>query len=171
MPEPVSPRRFITEFQPGELLHDFIDPETGLRFLVTRGWFSFCAYVGVQADHALAGLEEFRFRCHWGVNYQAWGQADSPLAAGWYWWGWDYGHAGDVVSFMQGLPENISDEELAHIKRMEDLRNDTSSRSGLPPGKNWTLEEVVEDSFDVLMELRNGLKESEKFARLLHTAK
>lgn len=79
-----STPRYAADFAPGTTLHDHIDPESGLRLLVVRGPFTFCGYLGVKADHALAGLEELEFPCHCGVSYQTWGAAGTPWEEGWY---------------------------------------------------------------------------------------
>jgi hypothetical protein len=147
-----KPKRYARDFAVGERAFDHTDVESGLRALVTRGGFSFCAYVGVQADHTLAGLEDFEFDCHWGVNWSSWGDGDY-LPTGWYWWGWDYGHAFDRVDF-PGLPPEVQ------------ARLDAMWESFQMPQKDWTVEEVTQDALDVLVTLREQLAHSEQLATL-----
>lgn len=149
MDRPALPPRRARDFAPGQVLFDFTDAQSGLRALVVRGPYSFCAYVGVQADHALAGLEEFEFDCHWGITWRAWGD-DAPNPAGWYWWGWA-GHAGDRLAFdLQPLPPEIA-------RQLERLLRGT---------KDWTVEEVALHAQDVLMQLREQLAHSAELAQL-----
>ena len=151
------------------MLRDYVDPASGLRILVTRGFASFCAYVGVQADHALAGLETLDFGCHFGITLQTWGQADTVWPEGWYWWGWDYGHYTDAMEFPAELTEDV--DSVFH-ELQEALARLTSAVGGKPTRpscKRWTLDEVFEDAVDVLMNLKTALEQSEQQLRgLLH---
>ncbi|PNG49820.1 MULTISPECIES: hypothetical protein [unclassified Variovorax] len=162
MPEQSSPRKFVSDFREGELLYDHTDPESGLRLLVTRGGFCFCAYVGVEADHTLAGLDDFSFPCHWGVNFTTWGKPGTSWPEGWFWWGWDYGHAFDARDFLADLPEDTP-ESLRELLRQTDSRR-MEPGPGVPRVKNWTLDAVILDGLDVVMELREALQASNEFS-------
>lgn len=152
MPDSEKPKRYARDFAVGEVVFDHTDADSGLRALVLRGSWAFCAYVGVQADHTLAGLEELEFRCHWGITWSAWGD-DAPHPAGWYWWGWDYGHAFDKVDFPD-LPPGLQ----ARLDALRDLYP--------TPSKDWTVEEVTQDALDVLVTLREQLAHSAELAQL-----
>ena len=134
---------------------------------MTRGYTSFCAYVGVRADHALESLEELEFSCHWGITFRGNASAEMPLDAEWYWWGWDYAHAFDAFEFP---PETIAALE----EHLEDHPGLTALLgAGERHGRNrkrWTLDEVFEDALDVVMDLKNALSHSKELAGLLTRA-
>lgn len=96
----------------GDILYDEIDPRTGLRGLIIRGPFSFCAYVGAPRDHLLDGIEDLNIDCHFGLNYSGWGDGFRPVD--WFWWGWDYGHFTDMTTMadmlLELLPKDIQPE-------------------------------------------------------------
>jgi hypothetical protein len=158
VPDSEKPKRYARDFTFGERLFDHIDLGSGLRALVLRGPFCFCAYVGVQADHTLAGLEEFDFECHWGITWKSWGD-DEFLPAGWYWWGWDYGHAGDRMDLPEMPPE---------FKELFDELDELLASEGIVKRapKDWTVEEVTQDALDVLVTLREQLAHSAQLAQL-----
>ncbi|MBK6616325.1 hypothetical protein [Ottowia sp.] len=133
-------------FEVGEVVRDFCDPASGLRGLVVRGGMSWCAYVGAPNEHALHGFEELRFDCHHGVNYTNQGEDSAFLPHGWYWWGWDYAHAGDATIMPPELAQFY--ERLAAGRKL----------------KVWTLDEVAEEVLDVLMSLRVAIEANEKLA-------
>lgn len=162
--QPTDLLRFASDYPVGTLLRDFVDPDSGLRMMVVRGPFSFCAYVGVKADHALAGLEELEFSCHHGVTFQQWGAADSQWPEGWYWWGWDYAHFTDFIDFEGALPADAPPEVREHTAKMQRQLMDGLGHSR---PKNWALGEVVEDTLDVMMELKQALTQSAEWASLL----
>jgi hypothetical protein len=137
-----------------------------LRLLVVRGPGSFCAYLGVKADHALAGLEELEFPCHCGVTFQAWGAAGTPWETGWYWWGWDYAHFMDAADFTTELPPDAPEEVREALRELSAMRNNRPLMGGFRP-KNWTVEEVFEDGLDALFELKTALEANEKLAATL----
>ncbi|KVP75585.1 hypothetical protein WJ96_07705 [Burkholderia ubonensis] len=128
---------------------------------------SFCAYVGVKADHALAELEELWFPCHFGINYRGWGKQGSPREAGWYWWGWDYAHWRDHVDYQAMLPPDASDEEKKVFEKVNALMNRSEPYYGFGPRKKWTVDEVFEDALDALMELKTSLEKSKTLTALL----
>ncbi len=77
----------------------------GIRFLVLRGSVALTAYVGIPFNHPLAGLDydTIPLDCHGGLTYAGPGDGYSK-AFGWFWYGWDYGHAGDRT-FLRGPGE------------------------------------------------------------------
>jgi hypothetical protein len=80
----------------------FIGPQ--LRFVIKRGG-ALCAYIGIPyqhpkyGTHRAAGLsqdEAPNIPCHGGVTYSDHFLPVSPIG-GWWWYGWDYAHAGDAI--------------------------------------------------------------------------
>lgn len=152
--------RYAKDFPVGAVCVDFQDPESGLRGLVVRGPFSFCAYVGAPENHALYALEELEFRCHFGITFRGHGEAAGPLPEGWYFFGWDYAHFSDQLS----APELFQlDEHSEEAKLLKDFfeRLPFSGK----PRKAWTVEEVTEDVLDALVELKKALQESAQYAQ------
>ena len=156
MDEPDRPKRYARDFKVGDVIWDYTDPESGLRALVARGTFALVAYVGVQADHTLAELEDFDFRCHGDITWRAWGEGECGREQGWYWWGWDYGHAFDRPHF--DLPAHLQAEMDAMLERIW-------KDSPFKP-KDWTVEEVCDDAVNVLVELKEALAHSAELAQL-----
>ncbi len=74
----------------------FVDRMYGerVRFLILRGPMSLCAYLGVPISHPMAGKKcsETELRCHGGLSLARVGCVGTGLAAGFYWYGWDYAH-------------------------------------------------------------------------------
>lgn len=114
--------------------------EDGLRFIILRGPASFCAYVGVPKDHPLAGFDYddlMGVSAHGGLTYAGNGITGSP--DGYYWYGWDYAHAGDVSVYdYKYSKDSISEEH------------------------DWTVAEIVKDSWDTLYDFKKLLKLAEK---------
>lgn len=137
-------------------MRDFIVPETSIRVLVARPDFCFCAYLGVARGHVLAGIEKIAVNCHWGLNFQEWGREGSWLETDWYWWGWDYGHAGDVTDFEHMLVgQSTQDPSLLMLK---ELMESAPQRMRL---KDWTVDEIVEDAVDAAVKLNQQLQEQQ----------
>lgn len=154
--------RYAKDFPEGTVCVDLQEPQTGLRGMVIRGPFSFCAYVGAPENHALYSLEELEFRCHFGITFRGQGSEVGCLPAGWYFFGWDYAHFTDRLALdpLQGLVFGDSREAEA----LQALFEKTTSGQFR---KDWTVEEVTEDVLDVLVELREALQQSERFAQAL----
>lgn len=163
MAEPTDLLRFASDYPVNAVLRDYTDDTSGLRYLVVRGPFSFCAYVGVPADHALSSLEELDFECHYGITFQQWGAAGTPWPEGWYWWGWDYGHYCDRIDWEAMLPAGTPKEVELEFLRM------AQSLDGLGGLKthDWTLAEVTEDVLTAMSALAEQLAQSQAFASLL----
>lgn len=112
------------------VLQDFLIAGTPLRGLIVQGPFSLCAYLGVPREHWLAHMEELDFPCHWGVTFSA--EGDGELRpADWYWYGWDYAHAGDALQLPPELKALLP----------ESLRPGRQA-------KQWTVEEVEHEVID-----------------------
>ncbi len=120
------------------ILRDFLIAGTPLRGLVVQGPFSLCAYLGVPLEHWLAQVDELQFDCHWGVTFA--GEGDGQIRpAGWYWYGWDYAHAGDAMDFPEAVRALLP----------EGLRQ--------PRGKRWTVDEVEHEVIDAAQSLHAQL--------------
>lgn len=107
--------------------------ENGVRYLIMRGGASLCAYVGVPADHPLAGhsSEDVSLDCHGGLTWASEGEGDSAgRPTGWYWYGWDYAHAGD--------------RSLYDVKHPD--------MPAIPGEREWTVEDVQKEIWDVTYE-------------------
>lgn len=85
----------LAELESGTILEDAY--ENGVRYLIVRGPCALCAYVGVPLDHPLAGrsYEGINLDCHYGLTFAKEGAENNYRPAGWFWYGWDYGHLGD----------------------------------------------------------------------------
>lgn len=134
------------------IVKDFLVPDSPFRGLILQGELCLLAYIGVPEAHWLADMEELRFDCHWCVSWRAPGDGVCR-PAGWYWYGWDYGHAGDYVS----SPELDAIRELVKAKGLV--------MPSLNGGKRWTVEEVMLDVIDVAVNLQAALAQAEDCAR------
>lgn len=129
--------------------HDWI--EDGVRCLVMRGPSSWNAYIGIPKDHPLAGFgyEDIPISVHGGLTFARSGEGE-PI--GWpedrYWYGWDYGHAGDCCSYNHD-PRITSDagRELCRLAE-----------------KHWTADDVKREISEALWEFNKLVKLAEKIA-------
>ena len=122
----------------GRIVYDVFDE--GLRFIIMRGPASWCAYVGIPKDHPLAGFSygDIGFiNAHGGLTFASEGEKQWP--EGYYWYGWDYAHPGD-----------ISTHDLKYGGRVS------------PDEKDWTVEEIITDSRDTLYEFKALMRFSER---------
>lgn len=125
----------------GTIVHDIL--EDGLRFIIMRGPFHFCAYIGVPKDHPLAGFEYDAISfvsAHGGFTFAGEGTKENKWPEGYYWYGWDYGHYGDRSYYASEITSTISE------------RND----------KDWTIEEVIKDSWGALYDFKKLRSLAEK---------
>jgi hypothetical protein len=126
-----------------EVGHIFVDKfDEGLRFLIMRGPFHLCAYVGVPESHPLAGqnYDDLPIQCHGGLTFAAKGgeKLGETWPAGFYWYGWDYGHLDDQT-IMPKVP-GLSDRG----------------------GHKWTVSEVEGDSWQALYEFKRLVRVAER---------
>ena len=122
----------------GAILHDEFDE--GLRFIVMRGPSTLCAYVGVPEGHPLAGFNYAALPsvdAHGGLTFSKMGGGGWP--AGYYWYGWDYGHSGDYPFYYDEHPS-------------------------LAPtgGKKWLVEDVLEDKRATLYDFKHLMRLAEQ---------
>ena len=77
---------------------DWVDGE--YRGLVLRGPGSVNAYIGIRSDHPLYGMDydDIPIDCHGGLTFAREGNGDI-WPSGYWWYGWDYSHAGDAVFY------------------------------------------------------------------------
>jgi hypothetical protein len=80
--------------------------------MIMRGPVSVNAYVGVRPGHPLYGLDynSLDVRCHGGLTYASEGTGEI-LPAGFWWFGWDYAHAGDKCFFDLDRPLGFNQME------------------------------------------------------------
>lgn len=83
---------------PQKIYYDWMHRD--YRCLVMRGPVSLCAYIGVPPEHRYYGKDynEVDLRCHYGLTFSS--EGDGKIRPKGYWWfGWDYAHFGDVTFF------------------------------------------------------------------------
>ena len=120
----------------------FVDRfDEGVRFLIMRGPFHLCAYIGIPLDHPLAGHDygSLPLDCHGGITYAREGGAGS-FPAGFYWYGWHYGHCDDYM---------ISDTHSSSYAAF----NETQTK--------WDVKMVEEDSWLALYGFKKLMKLAE----------
>ena len=85
----------IAKDEPGTVYYD--EHSGGVRLLVLRGPCSVNAYLGVPLSHPLAGFDydDLPLDVHGGLTFSSEGGGNSGFPEGWFWYGWDYAHAGD----------------------------------------------------------------------------
>src|SRR5207249_3603572 len=102
-------------------------------------------YIGVPEGHPLAAAESYEdlpLRVHGGLTYASHGGKEWPK--GWYWWGWDYCHAGDRMMY---------DSAVAGIVSL-----------GRESDHAWTPEEVLADAHDALYDFRKLVRVAERIS-------
>lgn len=123
------------------ILRDWFDD--GVRCLIMRGPAALCVYLGVSSSHPLAGHEydDLPINCHGGLTFAGEGD-DTYRPSGFYWYGWDYGHAGDRSFYDLKLPEAL---------RMRDE-------------KEWLVADVESDMWEAVWNFRHLIKLAEAIA-------
>ena len=123
----------------------FDEFDEGIRFVIMSLYSHFTAYVGIPSDHPLAGFDydDVPLSAHYGLTYSDYGGKHLPK--GYYWYGWDYTHAGDY---------HYPGEKM--IKENPDLFKKGADE------KDWTLGEVKKDSWETIYEFKKLVKIAEK---------
>ena len=128
----------------GKIVFDEFDE--GLRFIIMRGPYHWCAYVGIPSEHPLAGFayDDLPVDCHGGLTFSSDGGGErkgkpSPWPEGYWWYGWDYGHLGDKSFYGEGKDYSFKENE-----------------------QNWTVEEVKKDSWGTKYDFKKLMKFAEK---------
>lgn len=151
--------QLASDYPPGAKAFESTDELSGLRLLVTRGYMGFCAYVGAPQGHPLTEVTELNIPCHGSVTFSEWGAAGSVWEPGWYWWGWDYQHAGDALDVEGAL---LSEAPLGKDE-MENIVNLFKGFNGRRQ-KSWTLREVIEDTRRVAHALQGAMAAAQAVA-------
>ena len=135
----------VVDAKPGHIFIDRFDE--GLRFIIMRGPFNLCAYVGIPEAHPLANHDynDLPVDCHGGLTFGAHGrQKGETWPSGYYWYGWDYGHCDDY-SIMEYHSD--SDQLLRKFREAH---------------KKWTVRDVEEDSWHALYDFKHLAKLAER---------
>ncbi|OGM09276.1 hypothetical protein A2Z67_05035 [Candidatus Woesebacteria bacterium RBG_13_36_22] len=124
----------LGKLEMGTIVYDVTDIEAfgSFRSIIMRGPMAWCCYIGIPLDHSLANKsyedDIFNpFHCHGGLTF-AGGGDDVYLPSGWFFYGWDYGHAGDYAHY------------------------GSSSRAS---GKKWTFGELKKEIKESLKDFRD----------------
>ena len=120
----------------GTIYEDWFDG--GVRCIIMRGPVALCAYLGVPEDHPLAGTsyDDLPLRCHGGLTFSEKG-GGKWHPAGFWWFGWDYAHAGDFCFY------------------------DLKQGAVYSRDKKWTVDEVRAEVSDVLWDFKKLVKLAE----------
>jgi hypothetical protein len=96
----------LFEIPPGTILSTI---NNGLmKGMVMRNMFSLCAYIGIPMWHPLANLnyDDIPLEVHGGLTFGSKGDGEK-WPSKFYWYGWDYGHYGDMSIYPLELMELI----------------------------------------------------------------
>ena len=132
----------LMDFPLGKIADDWYD--AGIRLVIARGPASWCLYFGIPSGHPLAGFscDDIPVDCHGGLTFAREGDGVT-WPKGFYWYGCDYSHFMDCVSYRHEEP--------------------TSRALGCSGNaKHWTIEDVKKDSVGGAYDLRRlmGLAEA-----------
>ena len=121
----------------GEIVADWFDE--GLRIIIMRSTVSFCAYIGIPESHPLAGFDydDIPVEAHGGLTFADKGGKAWPK--GYYWYGWDYAHAGDICRY-KGM-------------KLKDFGK---------ADKDWTIKEIRDDSWNTIYDFKRLMKLAER---------
>lgn len=136
----------------GEVIADWY--EDGVRCLMLRGTASMTMYVGIPETHPLAGhsYDDLPIDCHGGLTFGAkGGGSDTFRPEGFFWYGWDYGHAGDMFLY------DIDPKYMA-------IMNETTLPDWKKDDVKWTPAMVKKDSWSALYEFKRLVKLAEAIA-------
>lgn len=139
----MSKKQYASDFgvEPQEAKTVSDKHQEGIRVLVksVRG-SHFCVYLGVPSAHPAAGLpyDDVSINCHGGLTFA--GEGDGKfMPKGYYWYGYDYAHAGDKLE-----------------RDMPDFGDRDEHR--------WTLDEVLQDAWGAVYDLKHFMASAEKIA-------
>ena len=132
----------LAKIKVGTILHDEFDE--AIRFIVMRGPSHLCAYIGIPLDHPLANKDynDLPIRAHGGLTFAR--KGDEHYPADFFWYGWDYGHAGDYGFF-------YDEPCMKSFSHSED--------------KKWLVEDVIEDSWETKYDFKKLMKLAEEIKR------
>jgi hypothetical protein len=128
----------LLRYEVGDIVRDYYDD--GVRVIIMRAPNSWCVYVGVPLTHPLANFDYdlLPIDCHGGVTFADSGTKEGKWPEGFYWYGWDYAHSGDLSPYHLEGGMHVSDENKA-----------------------WTAKEVETDSWLAIYEFGKLMKLSE----------
>jgi|GEM_PF-2225311 len=117
------------------------------RLILNVSGSHFTQYFGIPKYHPLAGFyyDEVPLRCHGGLTFSSEGDG-GKYPKDFYWYGWDYAHAGDFIT--AGANDLIT----------------TSGLFSLNGDKDWTLKEVIEDGDETFYDFKLLKELAEKIA-------
>ena len=126
------------DFKKDTLVKEWI--EDGIKAVIISRHSHFTAYLGIPADHPLSGFsyDDLPLSVHGGLIFGSEGMEKFPK--GYFYYGWDYAHAGDYTYF-DYRPDKLESDE-----------------------HDWTLEEVEKEvkeaiyDFKVLVNLAEKIK-------------
>lgn len=126
----------------GTVLRDYL--EDGVRVLLLRSTGSICVYLGVPLTHPLAGFsyDDIPLDCHGGLAFSKEGDG-RRWPQGFWWYGYDYSHAGDQPLF---------EGEAAQIVGLHD------------DDHRWTIKEVCQEAVESVYGLKQLMKLAEQLA-------
>lgn len=132
--------RDLSDIEHGTILAEWFDD--GIKAVIVRGPAAMCAYLGVPVGHPLAGHDynNVPLAVHGGLTFAS--EGGGFLPEGFYYYGWDYAHAGDHMSFGTGIP----------MPRFHD-------------DKEWTLGEVKSEVQEALWDFKSFVKLAEAIKR------
>jgi hypothetical protein len=127
----------ISEIPYGTILRDWYDD--GVRVVIVRANISMNVYLGVPSGHPLAGhsYDLLSLACHGGLTFSREGD-DEYLPKGYYWYGYDYAHAGDYCWYPSGSPDFMENE------------------------KKWSLGEIVNDTHTSIYDFKKFVRLAEE---------
>lgn len=130
----------FTDIKPGTVLAEWF--EGGVKAVILRGPAAMCAYLGVPSDHPLAGhgYDMVPLDCHGGLTFA--GNDIDAMPEGYYFYGWDYAHAGDKTNFGRDI-----------------------SGADFPGDKAWTLGEVKQEVRMAVYDFKHFIELAEAIAK------
>lgn len=86
--------------------------ENGFQYRIYNIGTHPCAYIGVDIEHPLAGhdYDNLPINVHGGLTYARKGRG-GYLPLGYWWYGWDYAHAGDYVGYKTYVRDKSDDKK------------------------------------------------------------
>jgi hypothetical protein len=139
-PKKTATARDLTEVVKPIVVADWY--EDGVRCAILSLYSYFTAYLGVPHSHPLAGFsyDDINLDCHGGLTYAS-GES-KVLPNDFYWYGWDYAHAGDYNYYGdEAWQKKFSKQEYE---------------------KDWTFGEVEQEVKDVAYYFKRLINLSEK---------
>jgi len=150
----------------GAKLHDEVySVSPRIRFIISRGYASLLAYIGIPLDHPMAGYdyEEMNIKPHWEFTHSDKGDG-IYLPADYWWYGWDYGHGGDFLFIDEGKPRGVS---LKYMNPDWLKKNEKFFKKYLEKDsrKKWLLEDVIQDSRKTLENFKEVMLLEEQWTK------